>query len=258
VACAAFLECGGCTLQQFDAAEQLALKQQWMLRLLDEQGVEPKTVAAPVSGDQLGYRRKARLGARYLAEKSEFLLGFRESFGNRIARLERCPVLAAPFGAGLESLKRLLGGLEIRADVPQIEIAVGQSGATLAVRHLRPITARDLGQLADYASRTGVQVLLQGGGYETLQRLDGGAERPLSYRLDNHGVCLQFGIADFVQVNASVNERLVSAAVGLLAPGPDQRVLDLFCGLGNFTLPLSLRRRWSIHRDRVVGRRSGF
>jgi 23S rRNA (uracil1939-C5)-methyltransferase len=237
--CPAFYHCGGCAMQQLDAATQLRHKQDLVLKALQSRGVEPEQIATPVHGPQLHYRRKARLGGRYLADKQEFLLGFRESFGSRVARLDGCPVLAEPFSRRFAELKNLLGTMSVRADVPQVEIAAGDAGASLALRHLTVLSQRDLRLLEAFERSSGIQVLLQSGGYDTLVRLDGAPEQALSYRLDEFGVCVSFRIGDFIQANEAVNQRLVAAALALLEPAPNERVLDLFCGLGNFTLPIA-------------------
>ncbi len=237
--CPAFYHCGGCVMQQLDAATQLRHKQDLVLKALQSRGVEPERIATPVRGPQLHYRRKARLGGRYLANKQEFLLGFRESFGSRVARLDSCPVLAEPFSRRFAELKNLLGTMSARADVPQIEIAAGDAGASLALRHLTVLSQPDLQLLEAFERSSGIQVLLQSGGYDTLVRLDGTPEQALSYRLDEFGVCISFRIGDFIQANEFVNQRLVAAAMALLNPAPNERVLDLFCGLGNFTLPIA-------------------
>ena len=237
--CPAFHHCGGCAMQQLDAHAQLEHKQSLVLEALQARGVQPERIASPVHGPRLLYRRKARLGGRYLADKQEFLLGFRESFGSRVARLDTCPVLAEPFSTRFSELKNLLGAMPARAHLPQIEIVSGSDGASLALRHLIALSQRDLELLGAFERASGIQVLLQSGGYDTLVRLDGAPERPLSYRLDEFGVCLSFQIGDFIQVNERVNERLVAAALAMLKPAPGERVLDLFCGLGNFTLPIA-------------------
>jgi 23S rRNA (uracil1939-C5)-methyltransferase len=237
--CPAFYHCGGCAMQQLDVATQLQHKQDLVLKALQSRGVEPERIATPVHGPQLHYRRKARLGGRYLANKQEFLLGFRESFGSRVARLDSCPVLAEPFSRRFAELKNLLGAMSVRADVPQIEIAAGDAAASLALRHLTVLSQRDLQLLEAFERSSGIQVLLQSGGYDTLVRLDGTPEQALSYRLDEFGVCISFRIGDFIQANEAVNQRLVAAALALLKPAANERVLDLFCGLGNFTLPIA-------------------
>lgn len=239
--CSAFPGCGGCAMQHLGAPVQLEHKQRWLLSRLEAEGVAPWEVDPPVTGPRFGYRRKARLAARYLADKDEYLLGFRESFGSRVARLDSCPVLAAPFDAELAELKRVFGRLRAAPELPQVEIAAGDDGASLALRHLRRLENADRMLLDACGRRSGIQMLLQPAGYDSLARLDGAPERLLSYRLDAFGLCLQFGIADFVQVNAAINEKLVADAIARLAPGPGDNVLDLFCGLGNFTLPIARR-----------------
>ena len=242
-ACRSFMTCGGCSLQHVDAAEQLALKEKWLFSELDAVGVDAESRTAAVSGPQLLYRRKARISGRHLADAGEFLLGFHESFSGKIARMEECLVLAEPFSSGFRALRSALGKLSIVHAIPQIEIAVGDTSSTLVIRHLEPPSRSDLERLREIAAQLRTNVLLQGDASTQLQSLDGddATDTTLDYRLDAFGVSLAFGPLDFVQVNRTVNERLVAAAVTALDPRPDERVLDLFCGIGNFTLPLGRR-----------------
>jgi 23S rRNA (uracil1939-C5)-methyltransferase len=240
-ACDAFMRCGGCSMQHLNAADQLALKQRWLDEQLRAVGVAAKSVAAPVRGPQYYYRRRARLAVRSVRDTGELLVGFRESFGNRVARLTSCAVLAQPFAGALPTIATTLARLHARESIPQLEIAVGDRAAAMIVRHLIELDDADRSALAQFERRSGIEVLLQSGDYPSIVDLAGRAPRPLDYRLDRFGIALEFDAADFVQVNAHVNADLVTTAVAWLGVERGDRVVDLFCGIGNFTLPLAVR-----------------
>ena len=239
--CPAFMQCGGCSMQHLPRPLQLDLKQQWLLAQLTAAGVPVERVLAPVAGPQYHYRRRARLAVRSIRDRGELLVGFRESFGSRVARARSCSVLVEPFARELPALAALIGGLDAREAIPQIEIAAGDDATALVVRHLEPLTAADRRAIAAYQRRSPKRVLLQSGGYDSIVGLDGAPAPLLRYRLDRHGVALEFQPTDFVQVNAAVNEMLVSNALAWLQPTGRDRIVDLFCGIGNFTLPLAMR-----------------
>jgi 23S rRNA (uracil1939-C5)-methyltransferase len=239
--CRSFMACGGCSLQQVDAQTQLALKERWLFDELAAVGIEPRVCTPPVTGPQLLYRRKARLSGRYLADNDEFLLGFHESFSPKVARMRECMVLAEPFSSGFATLRSALGGLSIAHLIPQVEISVGDDCAALVIRHLDALSEADLGRLRELEAELGADVLLQSEAAPIVTALDGTPASTLTYRLDSFGVSLEFGALDFVQVNAVVNDRLVAAAVAALDPQPGEQALDLFCGIGNFTLPIARR-----------------
>ena len=238
-ACEAFMRCGGCSMQHLPCADQLALKERWLVEQLDAVGVKPRSIAPPVRGPQYFYRRRARLAVRSVRDTGELLVGFRESFGNRVARMTSCPVLAPPFADALPSIGATLAGLRAREAIPQLEIAAGERAAAMIVRHVSELGSDDRAALARFERRSCIGVLLQGGDYSSIVDLAGAKPRPLDYRLDRFGVTLEFDAADFVQVNASVNADLVAAAVAWLDASACDRVVDLFCGIGNFTLPLA-------------------
>lgn len=231
--------CGGCSLQHLDASAQIAHKQAVLLELLAHQaGISPGRVLPPVRGPQTGYRRRARLSVRYVHKKNELLIGFRERESHYVAELSRCETLVPAVGEHLVELRTLLGGLSCPADIPQIEVAAGDDEVALLIRHLVPLTESDRARLQAFAVARGVRLYLQSGAIDTLERLDGPAT-PLSYAVD--GLTLEFMPGDFVQVNADINRVVVPLAIELLDVATDDRVLDLFCGLGNFTLPLARR-----------------
>ncbi|MCB1553104.1 MAG: 23S rRNA (uracil(1939)-C(5))-methyltransferase RlmD [Xanthomonadales bacterium] len=242
--CAHFGLCGGCALQHLDPAAQIAAKQRTLVENLQRIGqVQPERVLAPLTGPVWGYRRKARLGAKWVAKKERVLVGFREAADPRfIADIDRCEVLVPEVGARLGELSALIQSLESRAAIPQIEVAAGDHGTALVLRHLQPLSEADRSALRAFAAASGLHIMLQSGGVDSVLALDG--EGPeLSFEVPHHRVSLRFEALDFIQVNRLLNEAMIDRALELLALQPQHRVLDLFCGLGNFTLPIARRVR---------------
>lgn len=239
--CAYFGTCGGCTLQHLSAQSQRDLKQRVLLDNLARLGdVRPGRVLEPVAGPAWGYRRKARLAVRDVPGKGRVLVGFRERHKPYVTDMRRCPVLHPDVGERLEALSMLLGELGLRDRIPQIEVGIGDAGGALVFRVLDTPAAADVERLRAFQAATGLQVLLQPAGPDSVTPLPGDPPPPeLAYRLAAYDAEIRFRPADFVQVNGVVNAALVERAVGLLAPAPKHRVLDLFCGLGNFSLPLA-------------------
>lgn len=240
--CEWFDRCGGCSQQHVHHDAQLADKQQILLAALKGiGGLEPEQVLAPITATPWSYRRKARLGVKYVPAKGGALVGFRERGGGRIAAVESCAILAEPVGSLIRPLRQLIGGMQARARIPQVEVAVADNATALVFRNLDPLSESDRAALSGFAAAHDVQVLLQSGGPDSIAPLSPAEAVPLRYRLADFDVELEFGPSDFVQVNGAVNELLLARAIELLAPGVDDHVLDLFCGLGNFTLPLARR-----------------
>jgi 23S rRNA (uracil1939-C5)-methyltransferase len=239
--CVHFGVCGGCALQHLSAQRQIEFKQRQLTEALARIGrVTPAEVLPPLQAGAWNYRRRARLAARWVPKKNRTLVGFRERSTPFIAELQRCEVLTQPMDDLLRPLSELVTGLSIRDRVPQIEVSVADNAIALVVRILQPLTAADHERLVQFGVQHGVQMYLQPGGYETIAPLQGTAV-PLSYRLPQFDVELQFQPTDFIQVNSAINEQMVARAIDLLEVGPSDRVLDLFCGLGNFSLPLARR-----------------
>ncbi|HEX4152799.1 MAG TPA: 23S rRNA (uracil(1939)-C(5))-methyltransferase RlmD [Steroidobacteraceae bacterium] len=239
--CAHFGVCGGCSLQHLSAAAQLEAKQRQLLDNLERIGrVEPQRVLEPIRGPAFGYRRRARLGVKYVHKKGRVLAGFREREKPYIAELRRCEILIERFATLPEELARLVDALSIRAKLPQVEVAAGDEQAALVFRVMEPPSAQDLELLREFGARHSVAIHLQSGGLDTIRPLDAAAA-PLTYTVDEGRITLEFGAADFIQVNRYVNNAMIDAAMRLLEPLPTDRVLDLFCGMGNFTLPLARR-----------------
>lgn len=237
--CPNFPRCGGCAAQHVSHPVQLQHKQAGLLHALAQHGVTPREVRPPLAAGLTGYRRKARLGVRCVG--GEVLVGFRESFSNRVARMDECAVLTPEFAAALPLLKSALGELSIADRVPQLELAQGDGAGVVMLRHLAPLTAADLVRLQRLQRESRLTMLLQPGGYDTLVTLEGAAPSDLHYLNLDFGLRIDFQPTDFTQVNAPMNRLLVRSALALLGPVHDLRVADLFCGIGNFSLPLARR-----------------
>lgn len=239
--CPHFGLCGGCALQHLAPAAQIRMKQAILAEVLQRIGkVEPQDWLEPLIANPWGYRRKARLGVRYVAKKGRVLVGFRERGSSFIADLSRCDVLHPEVGERLEALADLVAALSIRDRVAQIEMAQGDGPVVLIFRVLDTPTDEDLQRLRTFGAHTGLHLYLQPGGLETVEPLFGEGVA-LNYELPAHQVRIAFEPNDFTQVNLELNRLMVDRAIDCLAPEPNDRVLDLFCGLGNFTLPIARR-----------------
>lgn len=242
--CRHFGRCGGCSLQHLAPAAQVASKQQVLSDNLARIGrTEPEAWLDPILGPDRGYRRRARLGVRDVPKKGGVLVGFRERRRSYITPLDDCLTLDRRIAALLPALRGLVAGLSRPDRLPQIEVAAGDSAAALVFRHLEPLTGADLERLRGFAQAHDVQVHLQPDAPESVHALWPVPAPALGYALPEFDVRLVFRPTDFIQVNAEVNRRLVSRAIELLALEPDDNLLDLYCGLGNFTLPAARRAR---------------
>src|SRR5688572_4738815 len=239
--CAHFGVCGGCALQHLDPAAQIAAKQKELAGNLERIGnVTPDEWLPPLPGPVWGYRRRARLSSRYVTKKGRSLVGFREKQGKYVADVQRCEVLAEPVGALVGKLGDLLTTMDGRESIPQIEVSLSDGERVLVVRVLDPLGEGDLGKPSAFEREHSLRILLQPGGLDSVTPLTPGP-LDLHYRLDDFDLKLDFLPTDFVQVNAAINQSMVARAIELLEIGPADRVLDLYCGLGNFTLPLARR-----------------
>ncbi len=239
--CAHFGVCGGCGLQHLAAGRQIDYKQDWLLSNLDRIAhVKPDTILPPLIGQYWGYRHKARLGVKYVAKKGRVLVGFREREKPFVADLTHCEVLHSRVGGLLAPLGKLIGGLSIAQRLPQIEVAVGDEAVALSFRVLATPTLADLECLRSFGQRHAIQIWLQPEGPASSHALWPEDAR-LSYRLPEYDLELCFLPYHFTQVNNGLNRLMVSQALELLDPQPHERILDLFCGLGNFTLALARR-----------------
>lgn len=241
--CPAYARCGGCSVQHQAHHAQLADKQALLLEKLARLGgVEPARVLPPLAGAPWGYRNRARLGVRFVPKKGGVLVGFRERGSARIALMETCPTLDARLSALIAPLQQLIEGLSCAARLPQVEVTATEDEVLLVFRHLLPLTDADRAALREFGAAHAVRVFLQpGGGADTVHPLPPTTDAPPSYRLPEFDLRLEFGPLEFTQVNLALNRALVAQAVELLDPRPGQRVADLFCGIGNFSLPLARR-----------------
>jgi 23S rRNA (uracil1939-C5)-methyltransferase len=239
--CPHFGVCGGCALQHLDPAAQIAAKQRVLIDNLERIGkVRPETLLPPLTDQPWGYRRKGRLSVKFVEKKGRMLVGFRESNGRYVADIQRCEVLHPAVGERIEALTALLEGLNGKREIAQIEIAAGDNLIALVFRHLQPLSEADRDAFVEFGKAYGLAIFLQPGGIDSVAPL-WPEDAQLRFSLPAYDVQLDFRPLDFIQVNGGMNRRMIDHALGLLDPQPTDRVLDLFCGLGNFTLPLARR-----------------
>ena len=241
--CAHSLICGGCSLQHLDPAVQIQRKQAVLAEQLEHfGGLRPERWLEPLTGPVTGYRGKARLGVKYVDAKGDTLVGFREKRNSLIADLAQCEVLIPEVGHRFRHLRALINGLDCRRRLPQIEVARGDDAVALVFRHLDPLSQSDQDALVAFCREHGLQCYLQPGNESTVHRVwpEEGEER-LYYRHPQADVEMAFHPSDFTQVNAEINRRMVPLALELLEVEAHHQVLDLFCGLGNFTIPAARR-----------------
>ncbi|WOI47240.1 23S rRNA (uracil(1939)-C(5))-methyltransferase RlmD [Acidovorax sp. BLS4] len=235
--------CGGCKMQHLHVAAQVAVKQRVLEDNLWHLGkVKAETIMRPIEGPAWGYRYRARLSVRYVIKKGQVLVGFHERKSRYVADMEVCPVLPPHVSAMLVPLRALIASMEARDTCPQIELACGDHVTALVLRHLEPLGEDDLAKLRAFAAEQGVQWWLQPKGPDTVKLLDAEGEQ-LSYALPDFGITMPFKPTDFTQVNPHINRVLVSRALRLLDARKEERVIDWFCGLGNFTLPIATQAR---------------
>ncbi len=241
--CEFYHQCGGCSLQHLAHPQQVIMKQQQMLDTLSHLGkVKPEKVVSAITACDNGYRCKARLGVRYVRKKQKLLIGFREKNSNFLTAMSYCPVLHPMVGLQLDELSAAIAKLSCYDQIPQIEVAVGDQSASLIIRHLQELTGADRAVLQDFAQRQQFHILLQAAGPDSIEPLYPQHEhnRPaLYYFLPEYNIYHHFHASDFTQVNRLVNRQMIVQALNWLQLEPGDRVLDLFCGLGNFTLPMA-------------------
>jgi 23S rRNA (uracil1939-C5)-methyltransferase len=245
--CRHFGECSGCSLQHLDADSQIATKQRVLTENFERIGkVTPQVWLPPLTHQSWGYRRKGRLSVRNVVKKGRVLVGFREEENPRfVADIQQCEVMHPALGPKIGLLADLLNGMDAASDIPQIEFAAGDDTMALVFRHMQPLGASDLAALTAFGQQHDLAIYLQPGGNSSVHPL--WPENPrLAFRIPSgdtqiDDVELEFQPLDFVQVNAGMNVRMMARTMELLDPQPTDRVLDLFCGLGNFTLPIARR-----------------
>jgi 23S rRNA (uracil1939-C5)-methyltransferase len=240
--CPYFGVCGGCSMQHLDSSAQAATKQRVMEDALWHLGrLKPEIIYPAIYGPAWGYRYRARIGVRLVPKKGGVLVGFHERRSSYIADMRSCEILPPSISALLPELRVLIGGLSIPDRLPQIEIAVGDDSTVLVFRNLLPLTPADEARLGEFSERHGVQIWLQPGGPDTVHRLHPKDAPGLSYTLPEFDLSLDFRPTDFTQVNVAINRLLIRRSMQLLDPRPGERIADLFCGLGNFSLPIARR-----------------
>ncbi|MGE8559094.1 MAG: 23S rRNA (uracil(1939)-C(5))-methyltransferase RlmD [Acinetobacter sp.] len=238
--CPHFGICGGCNMQHIQQDEQIRLKQDVLKSHLEHfAGIQPEQWLEPLRSEREDYRRKARIGVRYIPGKDKLVVGFREHQSNKLTSIDRCMVLDREFGS-ITALKQLLQSLTAKAAVGHIELAMGDHEIALVVRHTEKLSVDDVNRLKQFALNKEWQLYLQPAGSESLHRVDNPtAAMRLHYALDEFKVEFGFNPLDFTQVNSTINPQMVKLACELLQLKKGERVLDLFCGLGNFSLPLA-------------------
>ncbi len=239
-ACPHFGVCGGCSLQHLNVYAQTAVKQ----RVLEDAlwhiaRLRPEHLYPPIAGSGWGYRHRARLSVRQVPKKGGVLVGFHEKRSSYVAVMDSCAVLPPAVSALIPELKRLVAVMAAPDRLPQVEISLGDAQTVLVLRHLEPLTSGDEDRLRRFADMHGVVWYLQSKGPETAALFYPAEAPPPSYTLPDFGLELRFWPTEFTQVNHGVNRMLVRRAMALLAPAGGERIADLFCGLGNFTLPIA-------------------
>jgi len=244
--CTYFLNCGGCIWQHLDSEQQILMKQDVLLQAFTRLGgVTPAAVMPPLQGSSWGYRRRARFAARYVDGKERMLVGFRERQKPLVADMASCETVDPALSQLLPKLQQLIGSMDLVREVPQIEASVGEAETSLVFRVLAEPGAADIDKLMAFAEAESVTVLLQRKGSDTItQLLSDAAPENLFFTIPDFDIRLEFGPVDFIQVNHEINLRMIQQAVDWLQLKSTERVLDLFCGLGNFSLPLARRVAW--------------
>jgi len=239
--CEYFSICGGCSIQHINTQAQLEFKQKAVLDTLRRIGnVVPEKIFPPVVHKVWGYRRRARLAVKYVAKKGRVLVGFREYSAPYVADMWHCEVLHPSIASLIAPLSNLISGFSIKDKLPQVECSVAENATALVFRVLESPSSSDISQLETFADKFNVRVYLQTKGPATVAPLSGKVfDSPLSYTLRPFGITLDFLPIDFIQVHNEVNQKMVQQAIAWLQLNANQKVLDLFCGLGNFSLPIA-------------------
>ena len=241
-ACKHYSVCGGCSLQHMSAEKQIQHKE----KILHEQlqhigGVRAEQLLPPLTGPLWAYRHKARLGVKHVAKKEKVLVGFREKYSSYVADIDSCEVLHPSVGKILRELGELIAGLSIYNKIAQIEVAVSGQNTVLIFRNLLDLSTEDIEKLHAFANQYALAIYLQPGGPNTVMPLPGRDHTELSYLLEEGNISIQFAATDFTQVNVEINQQMVKRVVSLMDIQAGEKVLDLYCGLGNFTLPMALK-----------------
>ncbi len=239
--CPYFGRCGGCSMQHIEPRAQVAIKQ----RILEEDlkrlgGVTPECILPPIHGPYWAYRHRARLSVRFVKKKNEVLIGFNDRRSHHVVDMRSCAILPAPVSQALSPLRVLLAEFDSRAVIAQVELSVADNATVFLLRNLEPLSEAECEALRRFGEERGIDIYLQPKGPKSIYPL-GNPAHELSYALPEFGVSVRFGPMDFTQINYGVNRVLVRRAVSMLNPQPGECIADLYCGLGNFSLPLARR-----------------
>ena len=238
--CIHFGVCGGCSMQHLEVRAQVAVKQRILEDNLARIGkVKPETILRPIHGLPWGYRQRARLSVRHVLKKGKTLVGFHEKRNSYVADMSRCEILPPKISGLIPLLAQLIEALSIRERLPQIEVACGENVDVLVLRIMEPLTTGDEAMLRAFADAHDIQFWLQTKGPETVVPFHPLNAPPLTYTLPEFGIEMPFAPTEFTQVNSEMNRAMVHRALHLLDPQPGERIVDFFCGLGNFTLPIA-------------------
>ena len=237
--CAVFGICGGCSMQMLPESDQIAHKNVVLQELFAKENLTPNTWLPPLQQGTWGYRSKARLGVRYVSKKGGVLVGFRELNGRFLTDMQRCEVLHPLLGDNIHLLREWLVTLDAKDQIPQLEVAVDDQRAAFIIRHLAPLSDADQQRIIAFAQQHDIWMYLQPKGPDTIHKLWPADEALMTYALPQYDLTMAFHPADFTQVNVPLNRAMLDLALAHLQINPTDRVLDLFCGLGNFSLPLA-------------------
>lgn len=247
--CPNFGVCGGCSLQHMKHDQQIKLKETALLELLKQQaGIEPKELLTPLVATPWGYRRKARIGVKHVPKKEKVLVGFRERSSSYITNMDICHTLHPSVGKEIAALSQLFMTLQTKDNIPQCEIAIGDDETAIILRHLVPLPEEDLNVLQYFFEKHHWRLYLQPAGIDSIHLYYPKSANPLlQYRLPKYNLIFEFHPVQFTQINTDINRQMIDRAIDLLALKPTDCVLDLFCGIGNFSLPIAK------HCEKIIG-----
>lgn len=238
--CKHFSICGGCAIQHIDSQQQISYKQETHINNMKKiSALECGDIMPPLFGSAFFYRRRARLGVKYVTKKQRVLVGFREKTHHYLADIEYCPVLVEKFAEQIVNLQNLMEKLEAYNKIPQIEVSAGDNRCAIILRHLVDLSEKDVNFLRVFAETEGIDIYSQRSGPASIKPLWPAKTETLFYRLINYDIKIYFHPADFIQVNGEMNNKMIAKALELLDLQATDRVLDLFCGIGNFSLPIA-------------------
>lgn len=235
--CKVYELCGGCSFQHISSDRQITLKQNWLASLFEAKNISPLTWLEPLRDKPWLYRRKARLGVKYVYKKEKVLVGFREKKSSFITETDNCKIMHPIVGENLAILAQCINKLSIKQHIPQIEVAIGEESSILILRHLLELSSQDRDILTSYEKLLSIKWYTQSAGLDSIKPLN--EEVKLNYLLPKHNIKIDFLASDFTQVNFEINRQMVDLAISLLEINIKDRVIDFFCGLGNFSLAIA-------------------